>query len=88
MFDNGYLPQNSKDWVGKIREFGNKATHRLVVNTKKDAQLMIKFCEMILKINYELMLLSRTNNNSSYVVSTIKLATKLSVGTGALWRNR
>ncbi|MEE6691390.1 DUF4145 domain-containing protein [Limosilactobacillus reuteri] len=53
LFNNGYLPHNSKDWVDKIREFGNKATHRLVVNTKKDAQLMIKFCEMILKINYE-----------------------------------
>lgn len=48
-----YVSQNSGDWIDSIRKFGNVATHQIVVNTKEDAEKMIKFCEMLLKMNYE-----------------------------------
>ncbi|WP_413981415.1 DUF4145 domain-containing protein [Leuconostoc mesenteroides] len=51
--DNHYVSQNSGEWIDSIRKFGNVATHQIVVNTKEDAEKMIKFCEMLLKMNYE-----------------------------------
>nr|WP_244297964.1 DUF4145 domain-containing protein [Leuconostoc lactis] len=51
--DNHYVSQNSGEWIDSIRKFGNVATHQIVVNTKADAEKMIKFCEMLLKMNYE-----------------------------------
>lgn len=51
--DNNFVTARSDKWIDKIRTFGNKATHRLVINTKQDAEIIIKFCEMLLKTNYE-----------------------------------
>lgn len=51
--DNHYVSQNSGEWIDSIRKFGNVATHQILVNTKEDAEKMIKFCEMLLKMNYE-----------------------------------
>lgn len=51
--DNHYVTKNSGEWIDSIRKFGNVATHQIVVNTKEDAEKMIKFCEMLLKMNYE-----------------------------------
>lgn len=51
--NNHYVTGPSAKWADAIRTFGNKATHRLVINTKDQAELIIKFCEMILKSNYE-----------------------------------
>lgn len=50
---NNYVTGPSSVWADAIRKLGNKATHRLVINTKKQAELILKFCEMILKSNYE-----------------------------------
>ena len=35
------------------RQFGNQANHEIRINTKEEAKRIIKFCEMILKLNYE-----------------------------------
>lgn len=51
--DNHYVPKNSEGWIDAIRKFGNKSTHDIVINTKEDAEKMIKFSEMLLKMNYE-----------------------------------
>lgn len=60
--DNHYVTQNSGEWIDSIRKFGNVATHQIVVNTKEDAERMIKFCEMLLKVNYEYPALMRLEN--------------------------
>lgn len=44
---------NSRNWIDQIRQFGNQANHEIEVNSKEDAELILKFCEMILKITYE-----------------------------------
>lgn len=51
--ENHYVPKNSEGWIDAIRQFGNKSTHDIVINTKEDAEKMIKFSEMLLKMNYE-----------------------------------
>ncbi|WP_195308088.1 DUF4145 domain-containing protein [Weissella confusa] len=51
--DHHYVSANSDNWIDSIRKFGNTATHEIIVNTKEDAQKMIKFSEMLLKMNYE-----------------------------------
>ena len=51
--ENHVVSVKSHDWVDQIRKYGNEATHEIQVNTKEDAQKIIKFCEMILKMNYE-----------------------------------
>ena len=53
MADEHYFSPRSKNWVDSIRGFGNEANHEIKVNTKEEAEKMIKFCEMILKSNYE-----------------------------------
>jgi len=32
---------------------GNQSNHEIEINTKDDAEKIIKFCEMLLKTNYE-----------------------------------
>lgn len=51
--DQHFVSVRSHEWVDQIRKYGNEATHEIQINTKKDAQKIIKFCEMILKMNYE-----------------------------------
>ncbi|MCL6426390.1 DUF4145 domain-containing protein [Bacillus subtilis] len=49
----GYIPKNSKGWVDIIRKKGNEATHELPDITKKDAEDVLAFTEMLLRILYE-----------------------------------
>ncbi|MBZ1511457.1 DUF4145 domain-containing protein [Leuconostoc mesenteroides] len=63
--DNHYVSQNSGEWIDSIRKFGNVATHQIVVNTKEDAEKMIKFCEMLLKMNYEYPALMNQESDST-----------------------
>ncbi|BDX45645.1 hypothetical protein L6E_00590 [Enterococcus hirae] len=51
--ENHYISRNSKSWVDKIRTTGNEATHETVIKSKDDATTLIKFCEMIMKTNFE-----------------------------------
>lgn len=51
--DNHFISVKSHVWVDKIRKLGNEANHDLTIFSKKDAELCLKFVEMILKSNYE-----------------------------------
>lgn len=48
-----YVSVKSDKWIDQIRKYGNEATHEIQVNSKQDAQMILKFCEMLLKMNYE-----------------------------------
>lgn len=51
--DNGHLTANMKKWVEPIKNKGNDANHEIRVMDRKDAEQIIKFSEMLLKITYE-----------------------------------
>lgn len=51
--ENHYIPQGSDKWIDSIRKLGNIANHDLAINTRVEAETIIKFCEMLLKITYE-----------------------------------
>ena len=50
---NHFVPPGARGWVDKIREKGNEANHEIIIMTKPEAEEMISFCEMLLKILYE-----------------------------------
>ncbi|KZU84714.1 DUF4145 domain-containing protein [Lactiplantibacillus plantarum] len=50
---NHYIPTGSSEWIDSIRKLGNTANHDLAINTRAEAETIIKFCEMLLKITYE-----------------------------------
>ncbi len=52
--DNHYIPPNSEKWVDMIRQKGNKATHEIPTMSKADAEEMLKFTELLLRIVYEM----------------------------------
>ncbi len=49
----GYVPPNGKEWVDRIREGGNEATHELPGTERKQAEQILTFVEMLLRFNYE-----------------------------------
>jgi len=49
----GYIPPDGKEWVDKIRQKGNDATHEIPDMKKEDAEMLITFLEMLLRIIYE-----------------------------------
>lgn len=51
--NNNYIPPDAKDWVDQIRSKGNEATHEIVIMAKEDAEDLLSFIEMLLKIIYE-----------------------------------
>lgn len=51
--DNNYVPPDAKDWVDHIRKKGNEANHDVVIMSQDDAQELLGFIEMLLKIIYE-----------------------------------
>jgi hypothetical protein len=48
-----YSPPNSHPWVDKIRVLGNTSNHEIVMNTNEDAEMLVKFLELLLKNIYE-----------------------------------
>jgi hypothetical protein len=48
--NNNYIPPDCKLWVDQIRDTGNEANHEIVLMKKEDAEHLISFCEMLLKI--------------------------------------
>ncbi|MBP6921697.1 DUF4145 domain-containing protein [Candidatus Gracilibacteria bacterium] len=48
-----YIPPDAKDWVDHIREKGNEANHEITIMAKEDAEDLIAFSEMLLKLIYE-----------------------------------
>ena len=50
---NGFIPPNGKVWVDHIRQKGNEATHEIALMTPSDAEDLVTFTEMLLKLIYE-----------------------------------
>jgi hypothetical protein len=50
---NNYVPPDAKDWVDHIRKRGNEATHEITIMKKEDAEELLAFSEMLLKVIYE-----------------------------------
>ena len=48
-----YLPANSEHWVDHIRDQGNEANHKIVLKNESDANSLVEFIEMLLKLIYE-----------------------------------
>jgi hypothetical protein len=51
--NNNHIPASCKDWVDQIREAGNEANHEIKMMKRDDAEQLVSFCEMLLKITYE-----------------------------------
>lgn len=51
--NNNYIPPNSTDWVDHIRTIGNQGTHEISPISKEEAEELITFSEMLLRILYE-----------------------------------
>jgi hypothetical protein len=51
--DEGYVPPNAKGWVNHIRDKGNEATHQIPQMKPSDAEVLITFMEMILKLAFD-----------------------------------
>ena len=49
----GYVSPDGKDWVDQIRTEGNEANHQINLAKKEDADELLIFMEMLLKILYE-----------------------------------
>ncbi len=49
----GYIPPDGKKWVDQIRRKGNEANHEIVIMTRKDAERLLTFVEMLLSFVYE-----------------------------------
>jgi DNA-directed RNA polymerase subunit RPC12/RpoP len=47
----GYVPPDGKGWVNHIREKGNEANHGIKIMNLKDAEDLITFSEMLLKLS-------------------------------------
>jgi predicted RNA-binding Zn-ribbon protein involved in translation (DUF1610 family) len=52
--DANYLPPGGEGWVDVIRQKGNEANHEIPSMTKQDAEELVKFLEMLLRIVYEM----------------------------------
>lgn len=48
-----YVPPDGKEWVDHIRAKGNEATHEILLMSREDAEALIEFTEMLLKVVYE-----------------------------------
>ena len=51
--NNNHVPTACKDWVDQIRDTGNEANHEIKMMKCEDAEHLVSFCEMLLKITYE-----------------------------------
>jgi Domain of unknown function (DUF4145) len=47
------LPAGSAAWVDHIRDKGNEATHEIAIVSQQDAEQVVSFIEMLLKLVYE-----------------------------------
>lgn len=51
--DNHFIPPDAKQWVDHIRKKGNEANHQINIMSQNEAEELIIFCEMLLKLIYE-----------------------------------
>lgn len=50
---NGYVPPSSRAWVDHIRSKGNEANHEIKLMSREEAEGLLSFVEMLLKLIYE-----------------------------------
>lgn len=50
----GFVPAKGRTWVDRIREKGNEANHEIPDINRVDAEDVLSFTEMLLKVNYEM----------------------------------
>lgn len=50
---SNYIPPDAREWVDQIRSKGNEATHEIVIMKREDAEDLLTFVEMLLRILYE-----------------------------------
>lgn len=50
---HNHIPPGSKVWVDHIRGKGNEANHEIRLSTRDEAELLLRFTEMLLRITYE-----------------------------------
>lgn len=62
--NGGFIPPKGKEWVDAIRKLGNEATHEIALMTEKDAQLILRFTEALLRFNYEIPHIFETHKTS------------------------
>lgn len=53
LVNNGFMPLDARDWIDKIRTKGNDATHQIVLMSRLDAEDLLTFIEMLLRVLYE-----------------------------------
>lgn len=51
--DEGHIPPKATTWVDHIRDRGNEANHEIKIMEREDAERLIRFSEMLLRIMYE-----------------------------------
>jgi len=51
--DHGYITPDGKKWVDYIRSRGNDANHEISLMTKPDAERLLLFTDMLLRLVYE-----------------------------------
>lgn len=51
--DNHYVPPGAKGWVDHIRKKGNEANHEITLMAQADAEELLAFVQMLLKVIYE-----------------------------------
>jgi hypothetical protein len=51
--EEGHIPPKATTWVDHIRDKGNDANHEISIMNREDAERLIKFSEMLLRIMYE-----------------------------------
>jgi hypothetical protein len=62
--DKNYVPPDCRLWVDQIRELGNEANHEVSMMGKEDAEQLVTFCEMLLKIFYEFPAAAKARNGT------------------------
>jgi len=53
LVNEGHVTRKAKSWVDQIRKKGNEANHEINIVSREDAQRLLKFSEMMLRIIYE-----------------------------------
>lgn len=51
--NNHYVPPDAKEWVDHIRTKSNEANHEIAIMGKEDAEELISFIEMLMKVIFE-----------------------------------
>jgi Domain of unknown function (DUF4145) len=53
LLDQNLVPPDARDWVDEIREVGNDANHEIKPIEREEAEGVVDFVSMLLKLRYE-----------------------------------